>query len=1034
MYGTKKNLFLIFLCFILITAGINITNAQPGEIVFNRFTKENGLAADMIHAVIKDHEGYYWLSSINGLQRFDGYRWVNFRHDEKDNTSLPDNIVYELMEDNHNRLWLNAGGYPCIYNPLLHTFKEIPVDYPVKKPFNIYALFQDSKGLIWMVSGPQGLFVLDTTKNIFRPYTTIWPPFFSKAFYFGEDAAAGRYWLATEKGCVLYDSRRKTYIHGKNNPDSLSCFKSSDFSEYCKFIYLDKNRMLWTYSEHPLKGPLVFQYDITKDVSIRVKKNEFTPVKYNTSAEPTKFITDQTGTTWAYRTKLWRYDSLLKEFFEVPRQPNSPYGIFLNWIYNMYEDADGTIWVMSDLGLYNFNPRLQYFSTLNGVWSYRQKKITNAETNGYLQTTNGHILSIGWSNDGIIFYDSTLKQVAPLYGFNPEDKKYNHANWYKCWAGLQDRKGIIWIGCQDGGIIQINPLTRNTIILKPPEFEEHTIRSITEDTDGNIWFGTQHSTVVKWVRSTNNFQKVIAYPGAQEDFGWMLAMVQGNKGDFWISTSNNGLLHVDMASGKITGQYQHDKNNLQSISNNFVGAIVSFNKDTMAIATGSGIDLFSIGKKTFSHISEKDGLPGGGITNMLADDKGNLWITTVDGIAKIHLPDKRIHKYGALNGVTENSFQHNAAIKLKDGRIVFGNTRGLVYFNPASIIETSVPTDVTISGFNVFDQSISVDSLFMKGNRVHLRYSENFITIQFASLGNNVYNKPVYYYKLEGINKDWVATQNPEAIYSYLPAGSFTFNVKCISPDGVPSKNITSFTIYIKPPFYQTWWFYLLTAALVSSTVYFIYRQRINKLLAVEKVRTKVARDLHDDMGSVLSTINILSTMAKTKMADDPVKSSEYIGKISDNSQRMMEAMDDIVWSIKPANDSMQKITARMREFATSLLEAKDIEMDFKVDDKIYDIKLNMEARRDFFLIFKEAVNNVAKYSRCNKCSVHISLHQHRLLLDVKDNGIGFDVSKADSGNGLSNMQKRAEALNGRVSIQSKPGEGTQITLNMPVI
>jgi signal transduction histidine kinase len=147
----------------------------------------------------------------------------------------------------------------------------------------------------------------------------------------------------------------------------------------------------------------------------------------------------------------------------------------------------------------------------------------------------------------------------------------------------------------------------------------------------------------------------------------------------------------------------------------------------------------------------------------------------------------------------------------------------------------------------------------------------------------------------------------------------------------------------------------------------------------------------------------------------------------------MMEAMDDIVWSIKPANDSMQKITARMREFATSLLEAKDIALDFTVDEKVNDVKLNMEARRDFFLIFKEAVNNVAKYSRCSKCSIHISLHQHRLLLDVKDNGIGFDVNKADSGNGLSNMQKRAEALKGRVTIQSKPGDGTQVTLNLPV-
>ncbi|MBL0153705.1 MAG: hypothetical protein IPP93_09525 [Chitinophagaceae bacterium] len=208
---------------------------------------------------------------------------------------------------------------------------------------------------------------------------------------------------------------------------------------------------------------------------------------------------------------------------------------------------------------------------------------------------------------------------------------------------------------------------------------------------------------------------------------------------------------------------------------------------------------------------------------------------------------------------------------------------------------------------------------------------------------------------------------------------------------------------------------------------------RINRILAVEQIRNRVARDLHDDMGSTLSTINILSSMAKSKLNTDTVKTSEYISKISDNSQRMMEAMDDIVWSIKPANDSMQKITARMREFATSVLEAKNIELSFRTEDSVHDVKLNMEARRDFFLIFKEAVNNVAKYSQCKQARVHISVHNSRLMLVVEDDGKGFDVQTVDSGNGLGNMQKRAEALKGRLLIESTPGKGSRVTLNIPV-
>jgi signal transduction histidine kinase len=147
----------------------------------------------------------------------------------------------------------------------------------------------------------------------------------------------------------------------------------------------------------------------------------------------------------------------------------------------------------------------------------------------------------------------------------------------------------------------------------------------------------------------------------------------------------------------------------------------------------------------------------------------------------------------------------------------------------------------------------------------------------------------------------------------------------------------------------------------------------------------------------------------------------------------MMDAMDDIVWSIKPSNDSMQKIAARMREFATNVLEAKEIELDFRVDETVFDVILNMEARRDFFLVFKEAVNNAAKYSKASMVVVRMGLHNKRLVLLVEDNGIGFDPAEADGGNGLGNIQKRADAMKGRIQVVAKPGEGTHITLNIPV-
>jgi signal transduction histidine kinase len=289
---------------------------------------------------------------------------------------------------------------------------------------------------------------------------------------------------------------------------------------------------------------------------------------------------------------------------------------------------------------------------------------------------------------------------------------------------------------------------------------------------------------------------------------------------------------------------------------------------------------------------------------------------------------------------------------------------------------------------------------------------------------------------MDGLEDNWrmITSGTLRATYSYLPPGHYIFKVRAQNINGVSSAGVTAFRLFVKPPFWRNYWFVCTILFFIAILIYTLHKMRVNKLLAVEKIRNKVARDLHDDMGSTLSTINILSAMAKSKLNNDAVKTSEYISKISENSQRMMEAMDDIVWSIKPANDSMQRIAARMREFATSVLEAKNIEPEFIFDEKVYDVKLDMEARRDFFLVFKEAVNNAAKYSNATHVTVRLATEEKMLLMNVTDNGAGFDVpAAAMAGNGLGNMQKRADALNAKLVIQSQPGNGTIVKLSVPV-
>ena len=370
---------------------------------------------------------------------------------------------------------------------------------------------------------------------------------------------------------------------------------------------------------------------------------------------------------------------------------------------------------------------------------------------------------------------------------------------------------------------------------------------------------------------------------------------------------------------------------------------------------------------------------------------------------------------------------------MKNGEFWFGGENALFGFWPEGLKFKTAPADVTLTDFKIFNTYIPLDSI-LTYEKVRLKPHQNSITIYFSSLSFTQQDKLQYYFKMDGVDKEWNRAENELAAkYNTLAPGDYTFNVKCINMQGIESANITSLMFHISPHFYQTRWFLLLVILLIIAVTYNFYRLRLTRLLAVERIRNKVARDLHDDVGSTLSTINILSSMAKTKLLTDPVKTSEYISKITENSQQMMEAMDDIVWSIKPDHDNMQKIVARMREYASSILEPKDIVISFNVGENIYDLKLNMEMRRDIFLIFKEAVNNSAKYSHCTKIEIRITHVNKKLNISIADNGVGFNVNTADSGNGLGNMQKRAESLHGIINIKSTQNEGTEISLIVPV-
>ncbi len=313
-----------------------------------------------------------------------------------------------------------------------------------------------------------------------------------------------------------------------------------------------------------------------------------------------------------------------------------------------------------------------------------------------------------------------------------------------------------------------------------------------------------------------------------------------------------------------------------------------------------------------------------------------------------------------------------------------------------------------------------------------LNPSENNIIFDYTCTKMHDQLDISYSYMLKGATNNWsVRDKKTSVSFAGLQPGRYQFLVNAFNGEGDLVAAAVPFNFTIKAPFWRTWWFIDICIALFLYTVYSIYRYRLYNVIRLQKVRGKISADLHDDMGSTLSSIAILSDLAiKNKSGD---KLNEFLYEIKDNALQLMEKMDDIVWSINPQNDSLDILLLRIRKFASGLFEAKNIEYQFTIGESIGNLKLTMEARRDIYLLLKEAINNLVKYAGCTEAGVFVTCVNRVLEIRITDNGCGFNP-QIQKGNGLINMKNRAIEMGGDLVIKSVPLKGTDIILTVKIV
>jgi two-component sensor histidine kinase len=353
--------------------------------------------------------------------------------------------------------------------------------------------------------------------------------------------------------------------------------------------------------------------------------------------------------------------------------------------------------------------------------------------------------------------------------------------------------------------------------------------------------------------------------------------------------------------------------------------------------------------------------------------------------------------------------------------------KGFIVFDLDSVAAAEKPGVVRFSFMKLGERDLLIDSLMKQGvlslkyngyNNIHFRFSDYSLLDQ---------DKISYEYTLyNGGDTVWNKIQGePELTFTKISPGNYKLLLRAGNGFGEYSPGITVLNISIIPPFTQTIWFIVLIVAIISAILYGIYRYRLQQVKRLQAMRNNIASDLHDDIGSTLNSISIYSEVAR-QQAGKEVPALDLIGM---NSRKIIESMSDIVWTINPENDSFEKIIIRMRSFAHQLLKAKKIEYTFEVDEKLNSITLPMQVRKNFYLVFKEAITNLVKYSGASRVIISLKEENRDIVLKIRDNGIGIPVNPETQGNGLINMKRRAEEIDARLNIISANGEGTGIEL-----
>jgi ligand-binding sensor domain-containing protein/putative methionine-R-sulfoxide reductase with GAF domain len=813
--------------------------AQKVRYIFKHLTTSDGLLSNKLTCLYEDDDGFMWIGFQTGLQRFDGYHFKNYFADVRDTAALQSDWVSAIFEDSKKRFWV-ANDQDGVYILNRTTGEFYNYNQHAKAANKIHGvryLTEDKQGAIWVI-GQSGFYKLNEITNQFENYTG----------FLGLDKTSNggtlvfdsenNIWFNTVTGIKFYNQKEKRLYSDSYNPTNNPLFKIKNLGGN---IILSKNNLWFSgykiFYKYNLLTKAIKTFEVdklpSKNIGLAIQKESVGGLFALQDGAVIIGLIDR-GLAISYPNK----DKL--ELINTDNTKTTSYhSIESDGSYtSLTEGRNKNILVGSSAGINIFNTEKLFFTVHQ--YEERSKNLFPKEAaNDFLEMPNGDIY-IGYYdwNSGIVKADSNFQfKKKFLYSIHGIDKNITSN---QIWNLFNDGKGTIWAPNQARSILKIN-IQNEKITEEKNDILNGPINMIKQDAEGNIWMGHWSKGLVKkdGITNTYKFYTEFVHINSTIKKRVQCILLDGNK--IWAGTLQDGLQLFDKSKEKFVEGFVADEKNKTSISNNCVNDIIRYNEDTLVIATLMGLNIFNERTKTFKTITTKDGLPNNLIQSIINDGLGYIWVAFFSGdLCRINMSDFSIITYGINDGITGNDFS-SRFYKLRNGNILLGASKSFISFNPLSFTSSVKPNNVCITGLHVFEEDIMLNSTKFSNDRLSLSYKENSLRIEFASLEYWNPEGTKYYYKLNGIDKDWVlADKSLTAIYNQLNDGNYLFEVKCANRDGIFCNNITTLKIYIKPPFWKTWWFILLSILSAFFATFSIVRWREKNIKSIEAEKLKV--------------------------------------------------------------------------------------------------------------------------------------------------------------------------------------------------